>query len=211
MKHWILGTSLAVANTLCQAYSFDFTGRITYTDSSLAGVAVGTTFTGRMEGQGAMSVHQSGNVAEFRFDQGQVSAQIGTHHIVADNPRLEVWDNWGGNVEDAFTMSSGYRLRVNQTVYRDGTFSFNLTTRPGNTGVIQGFGLPSQVDVAAFDGHPSLTYGSLRRDGSSNGTVLGFEVTSVSVTPVPEPATALLTLSGALLAAGLAHRKRNAA
>ncbi len=208
MKTWILGAGMALASTLCQAYSFDFTGRITYTDASLSGVSVGTTFSGHMVGVGDPNLTMMGNVAEYRFGSGEVSARIGAHQITASDPGLRVWDNWGGNVEDAFTLSSGGSLRVDQTTYSDGNFSFNLTSKPGNTGVIQGFSLPTEVDVAAFDGQASLNYGSLLRNGAPGGAILAFEVTSVTVSAVPEPTTALLVLPGALVAAGWVRRAR---
>lgn len=211
MRNAILGFALSALALAAHAYEFDFTGRVTYTDGSLSGVTGGTLLQGHFSTEGGSNDYGTFNwddMASYRFASGQVSANIGGHTIAANSPSIRIYDNLGGNVEDGFSMSSGYPIIVDGTTYLNGAFGFNLTTKPGNTGVIHGLGLPTQVDVSTFDGHSSLTYGYMQRDGAPGGTILGFEVLSVNVSAVPEPSTAWL-LVASLLGMAWAYRQRS--
>jgi hypothetical protein len=193
--------------TLCvsaQAYDFNFTARVSYSDGSLSGVQLGTVFSGSFSAQNPIEAYPGFWRGYYEFGAGGlISASIAGHSVVAGNPYAIVYDNLGANVEDGFSVSSGYPLLLDGRALPDGMLGFNLTTRPGTTGVIQGTDLPDEIDVSAFDGHSSLTYGYLRRDGGQNGVILGFQVMSIAfpgATPssvVPEPAR------GAMMAVGL--------
>ncbi len=213
MKKLVFGFALTALTLTAQAYEFDFTGRVTYTDGSLSGVSSGTLLQGRFFAEGPSNDYGSftwDNMASYSFVSGQISANISGHTISAKSPSIRIYDNLGGNVEDGFSMSSGYPLTVDGTTYLNGAFGFNLTTEPGNTGVIQNLGLPSQINVSAFDGHSSLTYGFMQRDGAPGGQILGFEVLSVNVPSVPEPRTAWLLIIGMLgMAATCRQRSHN--
>lgn len=206
MKTLIIGFALSALGMAAQAYEFEFTGRVTYTDQSLSGVANGTVFQGRFSAQGPqLSSYTPGKIASYDFSSGSVTAIIAGHAITAGNPSIRIYNDLGSNVEDGFSMSSGYTLTIDGTTYSDGVFGFNLTTQPGNTGVISGLSLPAQLNVPSFDGHSSLTYGFMQRDGGPTGSILGFEVLSVSMVPEPD----MVWLIGAgLLSAALVRRKR---
>jgi hypothetical protein len=188
--------AMAALSLNAQAYQFEFTARVNYTDGSLSGVSLGTVFSGAFSGEGAYEPYTSFWRGYYQFAPGaQLTGSIAGHSVVASSPYAVVYDNMHGNVEDGFTISGGYPLVIDGKVLSDGVFGFNLTTKPGNTGVINGFGLPDEINVAAFDGHSSLTYGYLRRDGGQTGGILSFEVLSVSFpgatvsSTVPEPAS----------------------
>ena len=193
-------------------YAFDFTARVTYSDGSLSGVTEGTLIEGNFQGVGPGSIYAvfggTNYTDEYRFQSGQVSATFAGHTLTAKNPGIRIYDDMGGNVEDGFSMSSGYTMTVDDTTYSNGAFGFNLTTRPGNTGVIHDLSLPSEVIVSEFDGHSSLTYGYMQRHGGPGGYILGFEVLSVNMVSVPEPTTYALMGLGLLGVAGAVRRKR---
>jgi PEP-CTERM motif len=211
MRTLIAGAVLAALSLTAQAYEFDFTARVTYSDGSLSGVVKGTEFGGRFVGNGPFDAYpglSSAKQIEYHFLSGGVTADIGGHTVSAESPSIRIYDNLGGNVEDGFSMSSGYTMTVDGTKYDSGAFGFNLTTTPGTTNVVNGLNLPDVIDVSAFNGHSSLTYGFMQRNGAQGGTILGFQVLSVIRPPVPEASTFALMGLGLLGVAGAAHRRK---
>jgi len=110
-----------------------------------------------------------------------MTANVAGHQVVARNVSVTIYDNLNGNVEDGISLE-GSALTLDGAPLDNGALYFNLTTRPGNTGVVTGPALPSSINVAAFDGDPSLTYGGLQRDGGPTGPILGFKVNSITPT-----------------------------
>jgi hypothetical protein len=198
--------ALAMVALCCpaQAYDFTFSARVTYTDGSLSGVQAGTVFSGSLSARNPIEAYPGFWRGYYEFQAGGLlTASIAGHSVAAGNPYAIVYDNRGGNVEDGFSVSAGYPVLLDGRTLSDGAFGFNLTTTPGNTGVIQGLDLPDDIDVSAFDGHSSLTYGYLQRDGGQKGAILRFQMLSITFpgatvsSAVPEPG------QGALMALGL--------
>lgn len=210
MRSILTGAALAVLSLSAQAYEFDFTARVTYTDGSLSGVSNDTVFSGHFLGSDPIVdvlalPAANGSFVSYSFQSGEVTADIAGHRVSAQNPGIVVIDNMGGNIEDGIDMASGYAMTLDGTAYDAGSFNFNLSTRHGNTGVVQGSDLPNSIDVSAFGGPSSLTSGTLMRDGTQTGTILGYQVLSVSV--VPEPSALALMGLGLLPLAAAARRR----
>ena len=64
------------------------------------------------------------------------------------------------------------------TDYPNGTVGFRLATGPGNTKVFRSVNLRERFRIEDFD---SMNYGEVRMDGSSNGGLLQFTITSMRV------------------------------
>lgn len=207
MKKAIAAIALFALTFSAQAYEFQFTGRVTYSDGTLANVTNGTLLQGHFLAAGPANYSVPNGTTVYSFASGQVVANVAGHTISGSTPSISVIDGFGGNVEDGFNMNSGYPIIVNGASYANGDFGFKLATRPGNTEVIRDHGLPSLIDVSAFDGHSSLNYGFLQRDGGQSGAILAFEVLSVTV--VPEPGTAWLFAAGLLAVVPICRQRLN--
>jgi hypothetical protein len=207
MKKAIAAIALFALTFSAQAYEFQFTGRVTYTDGTLINVTDGALLQGHFLADGPANYSIPDGTTVYSFASGQVVANVAGYTISGSRPSIAVIDDFGGNVEDGFNMNSGYPIIVNGASYENGDFGFKLATRPGNTEVIRDHGLPSLIDVSAFDGHSSLNYGFLQRDGGQSGAILAFEVLSITV--VPEPSTAWLFAAGLLAVAPICRRRMN--
>ena len=73
---------------------------------------------------------------------------------------------------------NGRTATLDGTEYPEGTVGFLLATGPGNTKVFRSVNLREQFKIEDFD---SMNYGEVQMDGSSNGTLLQFTITSIRV------------------------------
>ena len=90
---------------------------------------------------------------------------------------VSIWNNFGGNVEDMIDVW-GSTATVDGAEYPDGTVGFRLATGPGNTKVFRSVNLRERFKIEDFD---AMNYGVLQMDGSQNGTLLQFTITSMRV------------------------------
>lgn len=212
----LIGSAVALSFACCAAQAdplqFDFTGTVNYTNGSLTGVTVGTIFTGSFSYDPTIPANYTlSGVSNYSLGStSQITADIGGHIVVAGNLSADITNNAGGNVEDGVSIWGGYPLSIDGTVYLNGVFGFNLTTVPGNTSVLTNTNLPTSYDVAAFDGHSSLTYGVLQSNGGPRGGILGFTVNAIAA-PVPEPETYAMMIAGLGMLSLLRARRRKAA
>src|SRR5690606_11687078 len=85
-----------------------------------------------------------------------------------------------------------------------GAVSLNLNTSGGNPNVLS-LSLPTSLSLADFD---DSAYGSFYSDASSFSEGLGFTLTSLSASAVPEPSSALSMLLGLGLVGGALWGRR---
>lgn len=206
----ILWFAMLLMMTVCGAaqaspVNFSYNGRVTYSDSSLSGVSVGTFVEGTFgyESLTADDVPDPRR-AVYRFGPTKyLEAKIAGHNIISGNLYVELANDFGGNVEDSVTIG-GSSPQIDGIAYADGSFTLNLASKGGNTGVFISDALPTSYDVSSFDA-PGFRYGGVRRDGGSTGAVLYFEVASIN--RIPEPNTLLLA-AAALTGLAAAKRKK---
>lgn len=189
--------------------NFQFTGTVTY-GGDLA--ATGNQITGAFSyDTDALSSYTIGGHSSYSLPAPfGLSASVNGHSLVANNLHVDVWDNFGGNVEDMVDIYGGYPASVDGNLYPNGSFGFRLASKPGATNVLTGTALPSFFDVAAFNAGPTLNYGWLQRDGAPGGTLLQFSVDSIVLAaPVPEANTYAMFLAGLSLLGFTAYRRKN--
>ncbi len=149
MRTLIAAATMLALSVSAQAYQIDFTGRVTNTDGSLSGVTQGTLVSGSFVGNDPTG-YVFGTDVVYDFGSGSIVADIGEHKLQGSDPTVVVTDNYGGNVEDSLSVSTDQNVTVDGSYYGD-IFGFNLSSKAGSTSVLVGTGLPTQIDLAAFD------------------------------------------------------------
>ena len=176
---------------------FNFASTVTYTDGSMSGVGVGTTFSGSFSYDPATSGSNHGAVSYYLLGPAtSLSADIGGHSLITGGLSVGVTNNFGANVEDVLEIY-GDPLDIDGISFSDGYMTLVLYSYPGNIDALASFDLPSFIDVGAFDGN----YGVIARDHGSNGTMLAFTIDSITggripSHNVPEPNTVASMLLG---------------
>ena len=158
--------------------TFKFTGTVTY-GGVLA--TVGDKITGLVSyDTNTLPLNDFTGYAYYKLPAPFViSASVGDHQIIANTPSVTVADNYGGNIEDSVTVSSGPVVVDNTTLYSNGSFGFHIASNAGSTEALTNTNLPVFFDLTAFDAGPSQNYGYLQMDGSSDGQLLGFSIDSI--------------------------------
>lgn len=159
--------------------TFEFTGTVTYAaDSGFA--AVGALIRGRLSyDDKARPAFGDAGFSSYVFPESfAMSATVAGHTIVADTLRIDLWNNYGGNVED-FVNIEGGPILVDNDLHVSGSFGLMLASPPGATKVLKNAKLPSSYEIEQFNS--PLTYGWLQSDGSQTGTIVHFSVDSIVV------------------------------
>jgi hypothetical protein len=181
----LAGMSLISGVATADIITFKFTGTVTY-GGALA--SVGDKITGLVSYEtNTLPLNDLTGYAYYKFPAPFViSASVGDHQIIANNPSVTVTDNFGGNIEDSVTVSGGSVAVDNTTLYSNGSFGFQIASNAGNTQALTNTNLPVFFDLTAFDAGPTQNYGQLQMDGSSDGQLLQFSIDSI-VNPQQPP------------------------
>ena len=118
------------------------------------------------------------NFADYQVaKECKIVVIVGTHKATARNLDVSIYNNFGGNLEDVITIS-GVPARLDGIEYPEGVVGIVLATGPGNTKVFRSLNLREQFKIDEFD---AASFGEVRIDGSSDGQVLHFTITSMKV------------------------------
>ncbi len=101
--------------------------------------------------------------------------RVNGHTVTASMTYVDVANNAGGNTEDYLNIR-GVPPTLDGTYFPEGNVGFFLATGPGNTNVLRTIRPPRSILVSQYD---SMNYGWVMVDGSPNGTVVSFVITSV--------------------------------
>jgi hypothetical protein len=176
---WLFAGALLLASGIASAemLTFNFKGTVTY-GGTLANV--GDEVTGHFcydTDAGVPSIALP-NYASYQVaPECKMVVRVGTHKATSKNLNVSIWNNFGGNVEDMIDVY-GSTATVDGVAYPNGNVGFRLATGPGNTKVFRSVNLREQFKIADFDG---MNYGEVLMDGSSNGALLQFTITSMKV------------------------------
>jgi len=176
---WLLAGALSLASGIANAemLTFHFKGTVTY-GGTLA--SVGDEVTGHFcydTDSGVPSIRLNDYASYDVAPQCKIVVRVGTHKATANRLNVSIWNNFGGNVEDMIDVY-GQTPILDGTEYPAGAVGFRLATGPGSTKVFRSVNLRERFKIADFD---AMNYGEVLMDGSSNGTLLQFTITSIRV------------------------------
>jgi hypothetical protein len=161
-----------------EVITFDFTGTVTYANDpalATAGTPIHGTFSYDDKTKPVNDLKVG--FASYRFPPlSFITATVGGHNISTDTLRVDLWNDFGGNVEDFLNIDGG-PVHVDDATYQDGSFGLMLASGPGYTKALNNTNLPTSLDLKAFNS--SLNSGWLMMDGSQTGTLLQFSIDSV--------------------------------
>lgn len=200
----VAGVLAAAGNAHAHIVEFRFTGTVTAgplapVGSQISGYFSYDTDTVPLLGNAGESLAIYNSPAPARIE-----ANVNGHVVTTQGARVSVYDDWNGNAEDMIEIAN-IAPSVDGEVLTNGSFGIRLASAHGFTGALSDAALPTQIDLAAFNAGPTLTYGWLYSDGSQQGQRLSFSIDSIAAVPVP--ATAWLFGSGLLGLAGAARRR----
>jgi len=176
---WLFAGALLLASGVSNAemLTFHFKGTVTY-GGALA--SIGDEVTGQF------CYDTDTTIADIKLEsyasyqvakECKIVVRVGLHKATSRNLIVSIWNNFGGNVEDMIDVY-GSTAMLDGIEYPDGTVGFRLATGPGNTRVFRSVNLREHFKIDDFD---SMNYGEVRMDGSSNGALLQFTITSMRV------------------------------
>lgn len=182
------------ANSTTNIASFKFTGAVIYSDPSLI-APVDSLVSGSFSYDLNAPVTTFYNSPPSTYGYFYYSApealkvSFSNHTITSDSLTYTLFDNFGGNVEDQFILDAGL---VKLDGIDSGGFSLSLSSSYGieNTNALNGILPPQTIDLSLFNVLPYNT-------GSfvvNNTNMLQFSI--LSVTPIPEPVSYALLLTG---------------
>lgn len=177
----ICSLALAAVSTsgFAEIRSFTFTGTVT---ESLPMALMGTKLTGTFTYDTlATPYYQGGDQAgpgygdAAYFAKGSLTMTVNGHTLSAVTPIIYVVNNFGGNVEDAISVS-GEVFTLNGTLFPESNFGFYLGSGPGKTDVLRATALPQTIPAERYEG---ANFGWVLVDRSQTGTVLVFRIDRV--------------------------------
>jgi hypothetical protein len=176
---WLLVGASFLASGIANAemLTFRFKGTVTY-GGALA--SIGDEVTGHFcydTDSSIPGIRLSDYASYDVAPECKVVVRVGAHKATSKQLNVSIWNNFGGNVEDIIDVV-GQTAIVDGTEYPEGIVGFRLATGPGNTKVFRSVNLRERFKIEDFD---SMNYGEVLMDGSSNGALLGFTITSMKV------------------------------
>ena len=180
-SRWVAAALLSLASVAANAdiIEFRFTGTITYAYAdTLAAVGDPITGTFSYDTRSKPRIRDKNSYANYSpLAPASISIAFGSHTVTTERLIVDVWNDFGGNVEDMVDVS-GFPPALDGESLLNGSMGFRLASAASNRGVFRTIQLPESYDVGAFDG---MNYGYLQRDGTQTGTLLQFTVDSIDV------------------------------
>lgn len=176
---WLFAGALFLASSIANAemLTFRFKGTVTH-GGTLA--SVGDEVTGHFcydTDSGIPGIRLNDYASYDVAPECKIVVRVGAHKATSKQLSVSIWNNFGGNVEDMIDVH-GQTATLDGTEYPEGIVGFRLATGPGNTKVFRSVNLRERFKIEDFD---SMNYGEVLMDGSSNGALLQFTITSMKV------------------------------
>jgi hypothetical protein len=176
-SRWAAAALLSLASVAANAeiIEFRFTGTITY-GGNLAAIGDPITGTFSYDTDSKPRIRDKNGYANYSpLAPASMSITVGAHTVTTERLIVDIWNNFGGNVEDMVDVTS-FPPTVDGELLPNGSMGFRLASAALNRGVFKTIHLPESYNVGAFDG---MNYGFLQRDGAQDGTLLQFTVGSI--------------------------------
>jgi PEP-CTERM motif len=202
IAHMFSGSVKAEQNII----TFDFTGSVLYSDSSLNAPIdslVSGSFSYDLNAPTQIAVNSPPFTHSY-YNYTSPSALtliFSGHNISFDDLQYDLFDNQNGNVEDQFNLSA-HSDKINGIDY--GTFVLALASSSGvgNRNALTSSQPPQTLDLSLFNNTNDFTYGVLVKN---NTYTLQFSI--LSLAPVPEPESYALLLAGLGVIGLMVHQK----
>ena len=176
-SRWAAAALLSLASVAASAdiIEFRFTGTITY-GGNLAVIGDSITGTFSYDANSKPRIRDKNRYANYSpLAPTAISITVGAHTVSTERLIVDIWNDFGGNVEDMVDVTS-FPPTVDGELLPNGSMGFRLASAASNTRVFRTIHLPESYDVGAFDG---MNYGFLQRDGAQDGQLLQFTVVSI--------------------------------
>lgn len=214
-----LGAAMFALSACAQAeiFTFNFTGTVTYSDGTLAGVAEGTPINGQFSYDVHTWADKDPHYPEYAYygfgRESYLRLQLGSNTLLAgasneapSNLSASVYNNTRSNAEDMFIISA-YDARLNGATSTDSNLGFQLASQYGSTGALSSTALPRNFNLAAFDAGETLNYGWFMQYSRPDQLVMYYRIDSIT-NAIPEPQTWGMLVMGLGIVVFLARRKK---
>jgi hypothetical protein len=131
-------------------------------------MSVGRGVVGERDGRGY-------GYASYQYPM-EFTLKVNGHSIASERTFVDVTNDFGGNVEDAISITGGYPVVIDGTTFPEGVIALSLASGPGRKQVLKSTDLPNKLHLNQFN---AAAYGLVLQSGGPNDGLLYFSIDSI--------------------------------